>query len=222
MLHIPRDYDKLRVKLKSDFVDYYCHWADRDGYEFIRMAHGGPSRPEQFNILAGAGIELPPYGRVEKWYADPAALLVVYLDEMAHRGEGKRLVQAGEAIKDHPGCLATRWIGEPGQSYRCLRIGYREYWLSYHSETDWRSNAGDVEVKLLLEPLYAIPRLHYPLYAIDFVTDGDKMYAVDLNVAPGLSGTGIEEVLPARLAMQSIKEWLHENGLVFFPDEVVS
>jgi hypothetical protein len=50
------------------------------------------------------------------------------------------------------------------------------------------------------------------LFAIDFVI-GKEMYAIDLNVSPGIKGTGVEDFISGKEVVAEIKEWFLEKGL---------
>jgi len=48
------------------------------------------------------------------------------------------------------------------------------------------------------------PIFNIPLVAADFLYRGKMLIGLDLNVAPGLSGTGLEAVLPPSDAVAAI------------------
>jgi hypothetical protein len=218
----------VRLRLVSDFHDYYDQWFDRGGPEFRRMTTEGPSRPEMlYDEMDARGVKCLGYGLVKNvarfltFY--PAILeenltneflsslrLVVYLDEMAHRGEGKMIMNALDAVEKYPDHFCTEYRADSAlaTSFRYLQIGKRAWWLRYWSTDDWRSNCGDVHIDLLTEAtdLYALP---YPLYAIDFIPTFDGLRACDLNIAPGLKGTGMEDVLKPKEVYDLIEEAVH-------------
>ena len=85
------------------------------------------------------------------------------------------------------------------------------------SDDSWRSNVGDAEIFLLGTPPDEVPELDLPfaLYGVDFVLDSKScLWAIDLNPAPGVRGTGIEEVLSPKEAVESIKARCHELGVM--------
>lgn len=46
-----------------------------------------------------------------------------------------------------------------------------------------------------------------PLVAIDFLLIRGDMYAIDLNIAPQLSSTGVEKHLRPKQVLSEIKDW---------------
>lgn len=210
-----------RVRLRSDFVDYYDHWFGGSWAELVleRLSRGGPDRATALRMLESAGLRVPMYGKVRDLAralvagGGKDAQVVVHMDPMGHRGEGKVLLLVVEAAIQHPDCLGTVYIRPPGQfavSRRLLFLGDRHFWLGYRSESgDWRSNWGDVVVRVLgCSPVPPMRRPGRSVLAIDFVPDEyGELWAVDLNVAPRVRGTGVEEVLPAREAAGAIAAW---------------
>lgn len=214
----------MNIRLLSDFTDYYDHWFDSSAKQtFRRYSTDGLDRFGQLDLMERNGLRVPPWGSVRRLVNDPgrygapeaklpklsknAKSLVVYTDPKAHCGEGKVLLSIDEAMARHPDCLATEYIADcPGLSWRYLQIGIHGFWLECRSDTDWRSNYGDGSWQVIGRqegwgpPPFVVKR---PLYAIDFVI-GDRLYAVDYNVSPGVRGTGVERLLPPKHAAESI------------------
>lgn len=203
------------VRLASDFVDYYDHHFGLDGpILFSRSGAGpGPTKPEQFDLLAAAGYNTPPHGLVRDvagtyWGDERRHVLdlVVYDDPTAHCGDGKRISRAGD---EPPEKYCSAYLGDrgPGVSWRYLQVGRHHFWLEYTSEADWRSNVGDGAVTIIGVGLDAgyHPFFKLPLFAVDFVI-GNDLYAVDFNTAPGIRGSGVEKILPPKAAAQAIKD----------------
>lgn len=232
----------MKIKLVSDFTDYYDHWFDQEiepkvmsGEDFDifrRVSTTGLPRRECLQLLLSHGYDVPAFGEVTSLLSktrkpshlhtiqkvsDECTHLVVYTDEKAHCGDGKVLVTREEALAKYPEHWAMEYIPEPkGVSWRYLQFGYERFWLEYRSNEDWRSNRGDTiwcEVFCREEPLLH-PTITMPLFAIDFVP-GKKFWAVDFNIAPGTRGSGIERMLPPKLAhetlvraYQTLKPWI--------------
>lgn len=209
------------MRLRSDFWDYYDHQFSSSGPEFFRLTRSGPDKRSQFQILKSAGYLVPPHGLVrdvaDYWWEEESRWVrevVAYDDPFLHRGEGKRVLRARDYRWD--GCLdllqkvidlnclfCSAFLGcswtRPSVSLRLLSVGPHRFWLEYRSETDWRSNCGDCSVSVIGVEKNAgrHPVLTYPLWAIDFVL-GKEMYAIDLNIAPGIRGSGVERYLSPR------------------------
>lgn len=217
-----------KIRLISDFVDYYDHWFDiyDASIVFERMSRGGMSRPDMLSFLKSLGLKVPFFGRVKNVYeymlckydhipyADSIAFVVVHLDERAHCGEGKINVPLNEAIEKYPDRFGVEYIpAQPsglGLSWRYLQVGDKIFWLQFASKNDWRSNCGEVDIKILSQEKDGYhKRIKYPLFAVDFIP-ADNLYAVDFNISPQIRGTGVEELLPAREAAEAIKRAIVE------------
>jgi len=172
-----------------------------------------------FAILASKDLTIPNIGVVESPAFRDGSLVVVYENERAHRGNGKWLLTAEDARKFFPGCLASEFVYTndtscSGKSWRLLRIGSRTFWLEYRSQDNWKSNCGEVSVRLLDTKPEGLPgiELEYPLFAVDFVPDGQMLWAIDLNIAPGIRGTGVEDILKPMGIAEEIKRWFLPRG----------
>jgi len=214
----------VKIQLKTDFLDYYDHWFDREGdIVFERMSRGGMGRREMFGFLKSLGLNSPEVGivkevfpKLRERYSDiPDGIMrivsvVVYLDEMAHRGEGKERMSAEKALEKHPDNFCSEFIptspGEGSVSLRYLQIGDRKWWLRYSSIDDWRSNYGDKAwVEVLAEAGRGYhPKIKEPMFAVDFVA-AKKIYAIDFNISPGLSGAAVDNILTGREVVDLIK-----------------
>jgi hypothetical protein len=226
----------MKLRLVSDFRDYYDHWFDLDGQPFERIAVGGMSRPEMLAYLDTLDLTAPRHGTVRE-LATEGFPLVVYTDERAHRGEGKQVMLPWDAEREYPDTFAARYYGGlticPITAYwptaehnhheqkcrsstlRYLTVGRRTWVLGYWSDTDWRSNCGEGGVCVLdeMSPLSIKWRgirekVGLPLWAFDAILTESQEIAVDFNIAPGLRGTGMEDVLSPAEVVDLLKEAL--------------
>lgn len=139
---------------------------------------------------------------------------------MAVAGGLPRLLEGGEGLgaqAQHPESFAVEFLptgpGPGSVSLRHLRVGRRQFWLRYISDDSWRSNCGEGAVGLLCEeaprPLEEVaPQLRSsPLVAVDFLQIGSQLYAIDLNVAPGLVCTGVERRMTPSEVYAEIAAW---------------
>jgi hypothetical protein len=196
-----------RVYLRSDFPDYYDHHFEaRLGMPgeicFRRFTTDGEPRDGMWRTLERMGFAVPIWGTLFDLRSklSDRDMVVVHFNPHAHRGEGKQLLSFGSAKATYQGTtLAQRFVGTGGKSRRWLKIG-SECWELRYTSNDWRSNVGDVTVEVVGERVAFCD--DPALIAVDLVEgDGDALYAVDLNIAPGMRGTGLEDVLkPARVA----------------------
>ena len=223
-----------KIAILSDFIDFYDHTFYPRGMAdaiWDRRSRNNMSKAEQFLLLEDLGLKVPEHGTVGEVYSKlkdkfsyaEAIRVVVYLDEFAHRGEGKILAILGDALRKYPHFYCSRFVqSEPSfpgieyaTSYRHLQIGRRSFWLRYSGFGSWMSNhAKEVEVEFLFERHEGhgllSSRAPYPVFAIDMVQSGPWLYAVDFNTAPGLGGTGIP--LSPQEIYQLVAEWFASNA----------
>lgn len=189
----------MKIKLYSDFIDYYDHHFDASGKRFERFSTGGINRIEMFKFLESHGYETPKHGKVkeiseiypDRWVGfakgmscdEPSYIpefdtwkfieVVVYTDINSHRGEGKIKMCLDEAIEKYPNNFASIYIFNWATSYRHLQIGEKSFWLRYCNRGDWRSNCGNVRINILSQNTGYHKSIKYPLFAIDFVSQTD-------------------------------------------------
>lgn len=202
----------MKIVLRSDFHDYYDHWFDvlirpDDPHKvFQRFTHQGLTRPEQFAYLASQGLCVPLHGS-PRHLLSICPTIVVYDDVEAHRGLGKRLVSSSADINN--ASFASEYLPSAVTSHRLLAIGDKRYHLVYKSNDDtWRSNVGDVDITLEDSLLPDLREQNCPLYAIDFVLAKQGMIAIDFNTAPGIRGTGLEDILTSKEVATAIRMWI--------------
>jgi hypothetical protein len=194
------------LKLVSDFKDFYDHAFDRSGTEFRRVSTDGPKRRDMLELLNLSGFRTVRHGKV-KDVAPKCDAVVVYFDETKHRGEGKGRFFSEDALLRFPDYYCSEFVKQPRVvSYRKLVVGNRVFELTYSSNDKWRSNVGEVEIEISGHKAISneFTTLNYALYAVDYVWSGDMLAAVDLNVAPGMDGTGIERYMDAATIVRTI------------------
>jgi len=197
----------MGLYLVTDYRDYYDHAFDTHGTPFHRLSKGGMGRREMFPYLESIGLKTPRYGIVAEVVpnllserdSDIKTLasgqpvdLVVYTDEQAHCGDGKVRVSGADALRLYPDQFCSEHLttspSGAGLSLRYLQVGSRKWWLQYWSSDDWRSNVGEGGVEVLREedPPGYHPKVHDPLFAVDFLPIASNLFAIDFNIAPGL------------------------------------
>jgi len=198
--------NKTGIYLQSDFRDYY----DEELHDptatkvFKRLSKSGMPRSEMLKYMNDVGLNTVPHGFVknlyEKYYKsknekknNPESMLglVVYVDESAHRGEGKELLHYEEALEKYPNHYASVYMNNLNltkSSFRHLQIGKKSYLLRYSSKDKWRSNFGN-NISIYLRKVnddkqYFFKKIRYPLFALDFVLIKDISYFMDFNISP--------------------------------------
>jgi len=160
-------------------------------------------RSDVYRMMAQMGYATPEHGQVSTIAPkisseNEEAMLVVYTDEYARGGEGMELMPAREALATYPDNYSSAYI--PGdqmtsKAMRLLQVGPRRWLLQYESKNDWKANAGDSKVTLIMEqePQY-VEAVPYPCWAVDFIqTSARGLVAVDFTLEPSLQP--IEDIL---------------------------
>lgn len=211
----------MRIKLKSDFRDFYDYAFHIHGNKtFDRIANDrSMSKSDQFEIFNKLTLKTPLIGTPQQLLDQGLGLIdlvVVYLDDRAHCGEGKHFTELEDVLVNHPNTLCSQWINTTGLfdesiSYRLLQIGYRAWLLRYMGMGGWMSNHcydTNIYVESEIEPIINPILEKYPLFAIDFVNPVNAItpeytedlydcYAIDFNSAPGMRHTGMDEIITA-------------------------
>jgi len=229
------------IYIQSDFIEPYDKYLhDPMGtIRWKRLSRGGRNRREIFELLrqyngsvGSPYTHVAPNGTVQELYdkyeerevdgkwngtwdktgiCSSFSELVVYKDEMAHRGEGKEVMDVEDVITEYPDAYASVLLRNK-QNYaisrRKLYIGNRAYKLTYISLTDsWRSNCGHVMITYDGSVTYSkydyIPftrkygtDIKSPVFSFDYVEipvassqcpDGSpEIFYVDFNEAAGI------------------------------------
>lgn len=212
------------------YIDYYDHHfcsrlSAREQWK--RNNRVFPTRSEGFTAMQCAGVITVEFDTVQNMCvrkANEDILLVVYTDELSHQGFGKKLMYASLALNEYPDALCSVYYESvdklAAESLRELAVGDRLFLQKCVSENDWRSNVNTTSFETLLEitecpnhgwNVSKIPQLmcryKSPIFAIDYVFDKDAglLRACDMNLAPGMRGTGIEKMLPPKVAAELIE-----------------
>lgn len=215
---------QLRSNVKQDYD--YC-FSRRAPLVFLRMYHTphlnaqDVERRAMFAKLEANGIETVPNGIVSELLGrvDPPCGLVVYLDERAHRGEGKVWLSCEEALRLHPEKWASVFIPPAGRAIRHFQFGSRAFTMPFQSVDDWRCNRGKTSSSYCVpgsrwEHLFpeVIP---HPYFAIDFVPGTDM--ATDFQFVPGTTDDRLDNWMRPRQMYQALQEGaaiLLERGLI--------
>lgn len=201
----------MKLRLRTDFIDYYDGSFDREGEVFPRFARNDVDRKQIFQILKTKfKLSVPMHGTCSemKEHFGKDDKVIVYTDPLSHCGKGKELMEFGEALYRHPNALIAEYLKGEARSHslRYLSVGTKAFFLGYQSDDLWRSNCGNVKIEIVGNLYYKLPCCDLPLFAIDFVKDCDVFYGVDFNSAPGIEGTGIEDVLTPLEVVDLIKD----------------
>lgn len=215
--------EETKIKLVSDFTDIYDAHFDQDGEEFRRFKSEEPSRKSLYKILAKHKLIPAVTGKVKKFRKKlPSdAPVIVFTDTERHDGGEKLMMSYKDAFRDYDNHDMATYIvnkGNRGITYRYIRVGDAIFFFKLLGST-WNVNEGHEIVEFERVPeedALAMKPFDTPLYSIDFVPAIDSkgkewMFAVDLNFAPKLEGSGIEELATPEEIANLIKTWYKEN-----------
>ena len=214
------------MRLITDYPQYYDAIFDGTGPVFHRRAfgRGGLAKREQFALFEKLALATPPHGPVRElaarhpgpclwgtslgpWWAEEIQL-VVYEDEYAHAGAGKRRMPLGRALAECPDAWASLYLPPARRAvgFRHVRIGRIGIWLRQEGgEGEWRSNRRDTETVLdrrRHEEAFPVPRV---LWAIDFIPSPAGLLAVDFNTAPELATLGETQAVGAGEILEELE-----------------
>lgn len=158
-------------------------------------------------------IELEAMFKAEQqWQVQEHTRIVVYTDEYAHRGEGKILVTAEEALDKYPDLYCSQYVPTRpdggSASERVVTVGGTCFRIEQAS-SDWRSNCGPDAEFAITHSFAATPiwLVNTPIFAIDYIRCGNQFLAIDFNEAPDinplekyLSSTSVYDVVSNFLA----------------------
>jgi hypothetical protein len=157
------------------------------------------------------GLDVIPHGLVKDLdYPE----LVVYENQWAHAGNQKFKLTREQALdRDYGHNLASKFIdtGPVTTSYKVLYLGIWEFRLKISCPDDWRTNHGTPDIDIL-ETIYNPIQSFRAVWAYDYILDGDKPLAIDLNYAPGCRNLGIKDLLSGPETAKSICEWYKLHG----------
>ncbi len=211
-------YNDFKLKLRSDFRDWYDHQFDLEGIPFQRPSVK-ESRTEGLTLLEKMGLQVPRWGTLGDLQGHVRCQdLVVYFNPFNHRGEGKRRVDSYLALRDYDqNLLAMSYIPtqDRTESIRYLRVGTMPpCWFRYTSDDHWRSNCGNVEIERIPSPpgfTHFRDPDNIPMLAIDFVQSPYGLWAaIDYNSSPGLDP--LKDIVSADTIVDALKNWYIGKG----------
>ena len=212
----------MKIKLISDFRDFYDHHFDIDGFIYHRNTHTHFKREDDLKLLRKARFYTPKFGRV---YINNYKMIecikrngiVLYEDEYQHKAEGKILILNINDLNfnKYEGMLWSEYIpSEYAYHWRMLTIGDFYVYMKYTSDHIWMSNKGNVIVEIVQYGYINDSRLEYiknirdlPLIGVDGRYYKGNFVTFDLNTAPQLMGTGIEAILKPKDVVNLIKKF---------------
>lgn len=197
------DDTRMGIILKSNFVDFYddelakCDYLDADIVYNRTIQNDGKSEELQsLRVLGIPTIQLSSLTNV----ISTSGKVVLYTGKR-HGGLDKKLIDIDTASlmygTNYP---VTPYIQNTGgYTMRLLQIGYRTFNILLRYPYLDEPNISD-EDKFKLFEVISIkevpPTVRFfknPIYSIDFISNGDRSIAIDLNKTDNLSLLGINQ-----------------------------
>lgn len=195
-----------RIRIVSNFVDYYDYLADDESkVVYNRMMDSIPTLGTALRHLRKLGIKTIEIGTVRDMAHKESKLMVYYNGAM---GVSKEVMDSREALLLYPNYLASRAYGEceiPSM-YRCLQVGKLKYCIKYNE------SGGHTAVEYIKELKSGYNKnIAHPIFSIDYIATNDGMLAVDFSIDQRLADTGIDSVLSPKIVINELYQriWLN-------------
>ena len=202
----------MRLKLVSDFVDFYDHLfsSDEDSVPFSRVSASDIDQESQFEFLVSLKYNVPYYGQLGallETMDNENDLFVIY----DSKGQKPRFLTRSEALQEPFNQFsAAHILHDTGRaiSYRWLQVGDHPFLLEYASDDSWNSRTGTVAIRVIKASSVRafLPHIPHPLWAIDFIPfdNNSQRIAIKFTTSPVLQQTGIEEFMTAEEIVAAI------------------
>lgn len=217
----------LKLRLESDYKDYYDGAFDQGGAVLYRMGDRPLSLERSMKLLSKLGLPVPLCGPVRTVYTD---VLHNWQRGMGmHRtdayvvvapGGYKQLLPLPVALASCPEEFCIEYVPETPEHPRCLGsstlrflfVGGRCFTFERSSADDWRSGCGDVTERLLSEEVTPPwrERVNDPLLVVDAVRSQvwSRTVAVAVSLTPFLANTPLAAHLSPQAVVEAIKRYM--------------
>lgn len=181
-----------RIKLVSDFDDYYDLGFCEDGIEYRRLLSERQGRGKLLTFLKSHGYPVIEFGQVSNM-VDKAEKLVVYLNN-GHGPSSKIVCNSSDAFMAYRNYLCTVYSeGTNGFSMKVVQVGSRRFRVMMQNESG-RLEHG--KVKSIEElPKELNKSINIPIFSIDYIPFGASLVATDFNEVQNLKDIGLDSIL---------------------------
>lgn len=200
-----------KLKIESDFTDYYDYLSVNDGYSYRYVRNYKDSLPKGKDLaeLRRLGIATVQVGSVRELNS-MYKQLVVYTDVTKHRGEGKVIMDSHEAILTYPTSLASPYIENGGITNKFLQIGSRRFRVVL--ENVYPLKTGRVLSLDEIQPDYNYS-VRLPIFSIDYISTAYGLIAVDFNTVQELKTLGIDRIMQPYEVVSEISKALSKYNI---------
>lgn len=204
--------NKVKLKVDSDFVDYYDSLLSTDAVVVYKRKYGDAlSKGKAIALLQRLGLQTALLGPVRE-IAPLSERLVVYIDPRKHRGEGKILMGSYDALLTYPNSLASPYYeGNNNITRKFLQIGSRRFRLVLKNESTFK--LGEIIDFVEIQPSYNFD-LRIPIFSIDYVDTRYGMVAIDFNNIECLKDLGLDRFIEPDNILYEVYTSIIKYGLI--------
>ncbi len=198
----------LSIKVESDFKDYYDIMSSDINYNCIYKRYkDSNSRGKLLRWLKERGINTVEL-KAAREYDNSTKKLVIYTNGSLHDGQGKRVVDLDEARELYANHLAAKFYEEAnGETLKVLQVGARRFRITMKTKDKYSLTGGSVE-----DITELTPQLNYsimePIYSIDYISNGQEMFAVDFNSVQRLDKLNFQAIMSPEEVLTEVKKAL--------------
>lgn len=183
----------IKLKIESDFSDYYDFLSVNEGYiaKYVRKYSNSLHKNQAIAELRKLGVSTIPIGSVRQLQSLHKQL-VVYTDVTKHKGEGKVIMESYEAMLSYPTCLASPYFENSGITNKFLQIGCRRFRIVLENSSPLKT--GRILSIDEIQPSYNY-LVGLPIFSIDYIDTAYGMLAVDFNTVQDLQSLNMYTIL---------------------------
>ena len=110
-----------RLKINSDFNDYYDILSSESTLTYDRFLKGAPQRASDLKFLRRLGLKTIELKPVSSFFMDDGPI-VVYTQPDLHNGKGKKILSLDEANTLYANFTASKYIESDNLEFVSLKI----------------------------------------------------------------------------------------------------
>lgn len=193
-----------RLKINSDFNDYYDILSSESTLTYNRFLNGSPQRASDLKFLRRLGLKTIELKPVSSFLMD-SGYIVVYTKPNMHNGKGKKILTVGEANTLYSNFTASSYlIPDNGYTIKVLQIGERRFTLVFQKANPISLDIG--QLISITENSREYNRLiGLPIFSIDYIIKNNEMIATDFNRVEKLDRLGIHNYIKPEEVINQIR-----------------
>lgn len=201
------------VKIESDYTDFYDDYgSNNSNIVYKRASNNGLQRGtllKKLRDLSINTIEIKPVTSFNRWDNK----LVVYVDPLAHHGDGKYILSVDEAKSMYPNYIASKYIESDNFiTFKYLQIGKRRYKLTYKGVENSLDKGDLINIEESSNEFNYDIRL--PIFSIDYIIVNNVLVATDFNTTENLEALNFRNYISAENVINEIEKAIMEYNKV--------